>query len=96
MRTQRRSCFDNNEKGSWECQWPEDLQAAGAQLKLLTNCPTEQMQPTAYTETKRPPTMDDNGGEWDWPGGSWCIDACAKPFICSVTENNVANCQPPR
>jgi hypothetical protein len=91
---QRRTCLDNNEKAKWECRWPDDLQAAAAQLQLLTNCPTVQMKPVAYNEAKKGPDLDDNGGDWDWPGGSWRIDTCGKPYMCQVNEANQATCQP--
>ena len=91
---QRRTCFDNETKGAWDCRWPDDLQAAAAQLTLLTNCPESQMKPVAYNEAKKGPTEDNNGGDWDWPGGSWRIDTCGRPYMCQVTENNQATCQP--
>jgi hypothetical protein len=90
---QRRTCFDNSDKGRWECRWPDDLQAAAAQLQLMTNCPVDQMRPVAYNETKKGPTMDDSGGDWDWPGGAWRIDTCGTGFMCTVTETSRAICQ---
>jgi len=89
----RRTCFDNEKTGKWECRWPDDFQAAAAQLKLLTNCPEASMKPLAYVEARQGPTESDNGGDWVWPGGSWRIDACSRPFMCQVTEDNQATCQ---
>ena len=81
---QRRLCFDDSSHGEWVCRWPDDLQTAAGRLKLETNCPTEQMQPTAYQELGRAPTEDDDGSKWNWTGGAWRIAACGKAYVCNV------------
>jgi hypothetical protein len=91
---QRRICFDDTNRGVFACRWPDDLQAAASQLRLLTNCPTESMTALAYSERGGGPTPDDDGTEWVWQGGAYRIDACGTHFVCSVMVNNAANCQP--